>query len=121
MEKRKRGKKNSLIADVHTGNLVSEKIKQLRLSNAEVARKISRPRSAISPLLKRPSMQCYLLWELSIALDYDFFDVLSAKLSEKTAGKIFSVTKQKISSLEKEIETLKKENEFLKEIVRLKK
>ncbi|HLG34047.1 MAG TPA: hypothetical protein VI757_04145 [Bacteroidia bacterium] len=107
MEKRKRGMKNAAVMAVHTGKLLEEKIKEQRLSKAEVARRIVRPRTAIKPLCARPSMQAYLLWELSVALGYDFFAHLSQALLQKhpaIAG--INNASATIAALEKENERL---------------
>ena len=119
MLKRKRGTKNPEVIEVHLGKLLSEKIKEERLSKSEVARKINRPPTAIKPLLSRPSMQAYLLWELSIALEYDFFSALSAALLEKhpqvkSAGENQRTT---IAHLEKELASTKEERDYLKKMI----
>lgn len=119
MEKRKRGTKNPSIIKVHLGNLLSEKIKDQRLTKSAVARKINRPPSAIKPLLNRPSMQAYLLWELSIALEYDFFAHLSQALLTnhphiKSANTQDTTT---IASLQKELAALRDERDYLKKMI----
>jgi hypothetical protein len=119
MEKRKRGTKNPSIIKVHLGNLLNEKIKEQHLTKSELGRKIKRPRSAIKPLLNRPSMQAYLLWELSIALEYDFFAHLSQALSEKYPGIKTTGTQDKavIAALEKELTALREEKNYLKKMI----
>ena len=124
MEKRKRGNKNPSITGIHLGKMVAEKIKEQRISKAELARRMSgRPDSAISPLLKRPSMQAYLLWELSIALKYDFFEPLSEALSRQAAAQGAQMVSGKagaqaaMAALENEASALRSENNYLKKMI----
>ncbi|MEP7168590.1 MAG: hypothetical protein ABI855_04415 [Bacteroidota bacterium] len=119
MEKRKRGTKNPSVIGIHLGNLLNEKIKEQRLSKTEAGRKIKRPPTAIKPLLSRPSMQAYLLWELSIALEYDFFSHLSQALLEKLPD-IKGVNppgKATIAALQKEVTALSGERDYLKKMI----
>jgi len=120
MERNKRGKKNPNIMPVNLGSLLAEKIKEKRLSKALIARRINRSVNAVSPLLKRPSMQTYLLWELSIALNYNFFEHLSEQLKQKAGGKIGSgngSAEQTITVMQKENEQLRTENTYLKKAI----
>ena len=115
-----RGKKNANVMPVHLGNLLAKKIKERRYSKAAIARRINRNINAITPILKRPSMQCYLLWELSDAFKYDFFELLSEELKLKLGDKLESPNvplKQTITELEKEIEQLRSENTYLKKAI----
>jgi plasmid maintenance system antidote protein VapI len=119
MEKRKRGKKNPEVIEVHLGKLLSEKIKEQRLSKTAVARSINRPSSAIKPLCDRPSMQAYLLWELSIALDYDFFSAVSQALLQKhpQISSANANDKATIASLQKELADVKLERDYLRKMM----
>ena len=120
MGKTTRGKKNPATIGVHIGNLLAEKINQQRISKSAMARRIGRSVTAISPLLKRPSMQAYLLWELSIALGYDFFHHLSEALLAKAGEQIVSgigSDKAAIAALEKEVNALRTENNYLKKMI----
>jgi hypothetical protein len=105
--------------EAHAGKLIAQKVKELKFSKAEVARRINRPASNIPPLLKQRSMQAYILWELSIALDYDFFSAISQALIEKhpTLTGANASAQSRIASLEKELAAMKEERDYLKKII----
>ena len=120
MEKNKSGKKNPNVMPVHLGKLLAEKIKERRYSRAAIARSINRNGNAITPLLKRPSMQCYLLWELSVAFKYDFFAYLSQQLRKKVGDKLESPNADlllRIAELEKENKELHTNYAYLKKAI----
>src|SRR3990172_645164 len=101
------GRKNPLLTGIHIGKLVADKVKQLRLSKAAVARLLSRKQSTVTTLMKRPSLQVYILWEFSIALGYNFFHHLSEQLITKAGEKIVSgnpTDKMMITALQQEVQ-----------------
>src|SRR5947207_1978749 len=83
MAKRSLGKKNPEVIAVHIGTLLANKFKEMHITKTEVARRISRPHSSMRLLASRPSMQAYMLWEMSIATNFDFFATLSSELQQK--------------------------------------
>jgi hypothetical protein len=115
--KRKRGKKNPEAIGIDIGSMLTKKLKEFHLSNSEVGRRINRPHSAIYPLRRQPSMQAYLLWEISIAMNYDFFSALSSELQQKHPQ--IKSEHAVIAALQKELEEVKQERDTLKKVVEL--
>jgi len=115
MGKVNRSRKDAGVLPVHIGKLLSEKIKEKKLNRTEIARSINRAHTAIKPLFNRPSIQAYFLWELSIALQYDFFSVLSDALLQKhpEVNSLHNNDKATIASLEKELADVKRERDNL--------
>src|SRR4051812_6507516 len=83
MAKRRTGRKNPDTIGINLGELLTNKLKELHVTNTELGRRTNRPHSAFYSLRRRPSMQAYLLWELSVALEYDFFSDISRALLQK--------------------------------------
>jgi hypothetical protein len=113
------GKKQSNIIEEHVGELLTAKLKELHVTNIELARRINRPHSAIAPMRKQPSMQAYMLWEVSVALKYDFFSALSESM-HRLHPEVSSATasdKAVIASLEKELAAVKEERDYLKKMI----
>jgi transposase-like protein len=119
MGKRKRGRKNPETIGVNLGELLTEKLKELHVTNAELGRRMDRPPSAAYPWRRQPSVQAYVLWEISIALKYDFFSALSMALQEKYPDVIsaFAKDKETIDSLQKELAAVKEERDYLKKMI----
>jgi hypothetical protein len=113
---RRLGRKNPEVIDVHIGNLLLEKLKEFHLTKVEVARRTNRAQTSILPLTRRPSMQAYILWEISIAMKYDFFSSLSKSLLEKHPDIKSETTSlhATIASLEKELAATKVERDYMK-------
>ncbi len=117
----KRGKKNSDVMTINVGIMIAEKIKEQKIYKTDIAKKMGRQETAMIPILKRPSVQTYLLWEISEAIGHNFFHEIAEALDEKTKDTLTNgkqKEKQKIAELEKENEKLKLEVEILKEIVK---
>ena len=117
MTKRRVGRKNPEVIGMHIGTLLSKKLKEYHISKAEVARRISRPHSSLYPLTHNPSMQAYLLWELSIAMKYDFFATLSSELQQKHPE--IKSEHAALIALQKELAEVKQERDALKKVVEM--
>ncbi len=115
--KRKRGKKNPEAIGVDIGSMLTEKLKEFHLTNAEVGRRINRPHSSLYPLRRQPSMQAYMLWEISIAMNYDFFAAISSELQQKHP--LIKSEHAAIAALQKELAEVKQERDTLKKVVEL--
>ncbi len=59
--------------EIHIGRLVKEKMKQLHISNTEMAEKTGCTRQNIGSIIKRKTITTDLLSTISEALGYDFF------------------------------------------------
>jgi hypothetical protein len=117
-----RARKNPLVTGIHIGRLVADKMKQQRMSNAEVARLLNRDQATVTTLMKRPSLHVYILWEFSIALGYNFFHHLSEQLITKTGEKIVSsipTDKMMITTLQQEVQRLTEERDYLKKMINI--
>jgi hypothetical protein len=117
MARRGLGKKRPDVIGINIGSLVADKLIQFKMTKAEVARKIDRPPNAIKPLTRQPSMQAYMLWEISIAMNYDFFAVLSSELQQKYPQ--IKSEHAVIAALQKELAEVKQERDTLKKVVEL--
>jgi hypothetical protein len=121
MAKHKRGKKSTDTMSVHTGELLWQKMKEQKIAKTTLAAKTGRADSAIFPILKRPSVQAYVLWEISEAMGYNFFHEIAEALDEQTKYTLANgkkKEKQKITELEQENEKLKLEVGILKEVLK---
>ena len=80
-----------------------------RISQAELARKMQISSSSMSALFTRPSMQFGILWNIGIALEYDFLTEIAnnypATIPRNEKSKIVSA----LNAKEKEVEDLEKE------------
>ena len=56
----------------HIGNMIHQFLKQNGISNAALARKLNISSSNIKIYLEKNTLQFSTLWNISIALDYDF-------------------------------------------------
>ena len=116
-----RGKKKTDMMTVNIGELLQKVINERKLQKSAIARKIDRANGAVNPLLRRPSMQTYLLWEISEAIEYNFFHEIAQALDEKTNFTLANGNEQAVQKLaekDKEIEKLKLEVEILKDILK---
>lgn len=117
----KRGKhRDAEVMGLNLGQMIEQRMKSKRLTQAEITRKLGRNGGAIYPILRRPSMQAYLLWEVSIALEYNYFRDLADALDKKAGHVLESGNvpdKEKIAALEKELSDLKESHSYLKKAI----
>ena len=69
--------------EIHIGKLMQKKITEDGHTISWFARKIHRERSAIYAIFKNPHIHTSLLVQISIVLDYDFFQCFSDHLAKK--------------------------------------
>ncbi|SEM58342.1 hypothetical protein SAMN05421856_104313 [Chryseobacterium taichungense] len=61
----------------HIGQLVKKVMRDKKLSQAEVARRMTISPSSLANYFKQPSLQFGILWNLGIAMEYDFLTELT--------------------------------------------
>ena len=97
------------------GSLIHNYFKLKRIFKAALARKMNLKPSSISYCLKQKSVQTQFLWDLSVALEHNFYQDIANLLPEN-----YSVTtpnnidlKNQIAALEKQVLILTTEKEIL--------
>ena len=103
---------------IHIGNLISEKLKEMHLKPADLARKISYSLPGTTRFLKHASMQTKVLQKICTALEYDFFRHYSEIPNEEEMKRIqvdtgrlekeLEESREKVAALQNEVEYLKK-------------
>jgi uncharacterized protein YlxW (UPF0749 family) len=126
--------KGNTIPDLHVGNMLKAKHKAQRITHAVLARRLKRDQNAIQRLFKRSSIQTYLVWELSIALNHNFFADLAQQVAEAleatdrrdpeeaaerrvTLSGVEVSNQTEIEQLKTEIERLTQERDYLRKAV----
>lgn len=99
----------------HIGQLVKRVMRDKKLSQAEVARRMTISPSSLANYFKQPSLQFGILWNLGIAMEYDFLteltDYYPAELVLNANSKVILELDEKnklIADLQKEIGIYKK-------------
>ncbi|UPQ74863.1 MULTISPECIES: helix-turn-helix domain-containing protein [Chryseobacterium] len=94
----------------HIGQLIKRVMREKKITQAEVARRMALTPSSIAKYFRQPSLQFGILWNLSMAIGYDFLTALTdyyppslplnedAKIVKELAEK-----EQRIADMEKEI------------------
>lgn len=99
------------------GKMVASKLKEKRIRNIEIARQMGVNPQSINGYLQSESFQFRILWDLGLALEYNFLadlmDHLPAKVLHSTQSKFHSI----ILAQAEEIKDLKKEIEIYKGIL----
>jgi predicted transcriptional regulator len=111
---------------LHIGKVIRQHLEEVGMTKSEFARRISTSPQNIYGIFKRKSIDSELLREISRCLNFDFFQYYSTSslvLDEKGSGKSHVITaldmKRELDSCKKELEIIRSENEYLKEIHRL--
>lgn len=102
----------------HLGNMVKRKLKEKRVRTAEVARKMGVKQQSMSGYLQNESFQFRILWDIGMALEYNFFADLMAHLPKKVLDSAKSGFQETILAQAEEIKDLKKEIEIYKGILK---
>lgn len=108
----------------HLGNLVDKKIYETRNTRASVGKLIGKSHLTVYGYTKEPSLHSRILWDLSKALNFDFFEYLSnsldlngALLKKADENKSMLSKQEYIATLEEKVKDLQKELAIYKEIV----
>lgn len=119
---------------LHIGKFIKKRVEEIGMKKTEFARRVNTTPQNIYDIFNRTSIDTELLNQIGKILDFNFFEhyyfsaqALKTKVgkAEEEATPYFSLSeinielksrKDKISTLEKEISRLKKENELLSEI-----
>lgn len=98
----------------HIGGMITAQLKAQRLSAASMARALNVNAPVFAGYLKRSSVQAGILWNLGLAMNYNFFAELAydfpADLSVNIKAPLQALLDEKderIAALEKEIEIYK--------------
>ena len=91
---------------------------QKRITHAVLARRLERNQSTIRNMVKGNTLQTYLVWELSVALNHNFFSDLAAQLNAATEGKL-EQQQTELEQLKLEYARIKEERDYLRKAVDL--
>lgn len=101
----------------HIGKLIQIKVREKKLTYAEVARRIGVNATVFQAYLSKASVQFGILWKISIAIEYNFFADLMPYLPSSTLNNNDSEFQKKIKEQDHEIADFKKEIEIYKGIL----
>lgn len=94
---------------IHIGEKIKDVVYHKRISHTEFAKMLGKNPKYISRIFHKQDIHCKLLKNISELLKHDFFQYY---ITGSQSGGVMN----SFSSLEKEIETLRKENGYLKQI-----
>ena len=114
-------KKGNRFSELNTGSMLKLKAKEKQFNNSQLSRKTGRRSSTVSALMKKTSVQVYVLWEFSLALKHNFFADLARQLDEAAGSGVLEngqagLTAQ-LAALEKENTELRTERDYLRKVV----
>ena len=116
----------------HIGKKIKEILYQKGISVSEFAKSINRSRNVVYDIFERESVDTKLLQKISKVLDYNFFSsivsssTLLSTFQDRDASVIYKNTKNELKNLQKDMTLLRlqndhliKENDLLKEVIKL--
>ena len=80
-----------IIPDIHVGNMILKYLSDNRYSQADLSKRLKLPTSNISRLLKRESLTTDRLFEISMALEYNFFAAFCGE-ADKYGSENYTIT-----------------------------
>ena len=79
-------KNESAINNIHIGSIIKEIAAEKGISQKELSKKISCCPSTITDIVQRKSINTEQLWLISVALEFDFFTEIYAKILPETVA-----------------------------------
>jgi len=67
--------------EIHVGKLVLDKLKERGMKKSEFARRINKSRQNVQDIFKRESLDTHLLFDISVVLEFNFFEILSDQVN----------------------------------------
>lgn len=114
---------------LHIGKVVRKHLEEAGMTKSEFARRLETSPQNIYGIFKRKSIDTQLLKEISNVLNYDFFQyyttaalvVQEEKAAYGVKDKVFTALdlQREVEKLRKDLEIMKNENQYLKEIHQL--
>jgi len=106
---------------LHIGKTIRKHLEEKGMTKSEFARRISTSPQNVYGIFKRKSIDSDLLKQISICLDFDFFQYYSTTAMVGPGQEVITAMdmKRELDQAKKDIELLRNENEYLKEIHRL--
>ena len=108
----------------HLGNLVDQKIYETHNTRVSIGNLIGKSHLTVYGYTKEASLHSRILWDLSQALNFDFFEHLSkclnlnGKFDDENIDKEKTISKDTtIANLQQQVSDLQKELAIYKEIV----
>ena len=103
----------------NVGNMLKNYYHSKRVNKAALARKINRTSTTVQKFDTRRSLQCNVLWDISVALQHNFFADIAAQLPQSYTTNLPETNNpaHRIAQLEEENKTLAGHLELLKEIM----
>ncbi len=118
MDQIKKQKKLEEYGFPHLGKMIEKKVRQKRLTNSEMARRLGVSPTSFAEYLKQNSLQFRILWKIGLVLEYNFLADLMEYLPEDALNSSQSSFLETIQQQAEEIKDLKKENEIYKGILK---
>jgi hypothetical protein len=104
--------------NIHIGEKIKERAHALRIGPTEFARRINTTKQNIGWIYKRASLDSLLLFEISKALELNFFSFYDLSSVENPKAdaikKELDAVKKDNAMLQKELELVKENNQLLK-------
>ena len=112
--------------DMHLGDIISKKMKEKRMSNSELAKALGVTYPAVTYILRKNTMDVYMLHRVSTVLKYNFFRhfPVNENEGEKTMeveSKVFDVRDKTIAELKTKLADCEKITEPLKRDLQMQK
>lgn len=103
---------------VHIGEEIKKRAKELRIGPTELAQLVNSSKQNIYSIYKRKSIDCDLLYRISLVLRYDFFKFYSlVNLKEFHAEKaVYGSLPADAEALSNELQDCRKKYNLLKEL-----
>lgn len=112
-------KKQKTLQPPHIGNMLLEFYMERKVNKSGLARAIAKDKSTVQTYETRASLPCRVLWDISIAVEHNFFADLAGQLPQTYTTNIPEDTTQaqRIAQLEEENKILLGQLELLKEVM----
>lgn len=107
---------------VHIGEKIRKRAEELKTGTTELGRIINTSKQNVYGIFKRSSIDAQLLYEVSKALRFNFFqyyDSLELAKFESKNTKELEILRSENEKLKSELRTLKEKNELLQKINKL--
>ena len=102
--------------EIHIGSLIRKVVYDKRIGMGDLAKKMGVHPGSIGRILDYPSMQLTSLRKFCEVLDYDFFAIYSEDLKVTKKEIVKTECEKMLEESKNELEKVKLENAFLKEI-----
>lgn len=101
----------------HIGKMLNQQLIERKIPKSDIAKKLFLANNSVLKYTRQQSLQAGILWNLSKAIGYNFFEDLAVLLPPNPKNKITNEVEEALLEKDRKIEALENELKLYKQLI----